>query len=92
MAPSSQVDQAMMAGMEKMNRDMSSAPMTGDADQDFVGMMLPHHLGAVDMARVELKYGKDPTLRTLAKGIIAAQEKEVVEMRRWQQSHPPTSR
>lgn len=87
-APSSPVDQAMMAGMMKMNQDMTSAPMTGDADQDFVSMMAPHHLGAIDMARVELKYGKDPALRRMAKGIIAAQEREIAEMRRWQKLHP----
>jgi uncharacterized protein (DUF305 family) len=86
-APASPADSAMMAGMEKMNQNMSGAPMTGNADRDFVAMMIPHHQGAVDMAQVELRYGKDPMLRKLAKSIIAAQDKEIAEMRSWQAKH-----
>jgi uncharacterized protein (DUF305 family) len=56
-------------------------PMSGDADKDFVMMMLPHHQGAIDMAKVELKYGKDPTLRAMAEAIVDAQEKEIKEMK-----------
>jgi uncharacterized protein (DUF305 family) len=84
----SPADAAMMAGMQTMQHDMDAAPMTGDADQDFVAMMIPHHEGAVAMARTELKYGKDPELRKLAKDIIAAQDQEIAEMKRWQASHP----
>ena len=80
-------DQDMMAGMETMNRGMSAAPMTGDADHDFVAMMIPHHLGAVDMAQVELRYGKDPAMRRLATEIVAAQKKEIAMMRWWQAAH-----
>ena len=90
-APSRNADnggQAMMAGMEKMNRDMAAAPMNGDADQTFVAMMTPHHQGAIDMAQVELRYGKDPALRRLATDIISAQEKEIALMQRWQKAHP----
>jgi uncharacterized protein (DUF305 family) len=86
--PSSPADQAMSTGMTKMSQTMSAAPMTGNADQDFVAMMLPHHQGAVDMARVELQYGHDPKLRHLARDIIAAQDKEIAEMHAWQKSHP----
>ena len=57
----SPADQAIMAGMTKMNRDMSAAPMTGNPDQDFVAMMIPHHQGAVSMAHVELRYGHNPS-------------------------------
>ncbi len=57
---------AMMAGMAKMQYDMGHAPVTGDADKDFVAMMIPHHQGAVDMARAELRYGKDAQIRKLA--------------------------
>ncbi len=85
--PAAPVDQAMMAGMDTMNKAMSNAPMTGDPDRDFVAMMLPHHQGAIDMARVELRYGKDPAMLQLAREIVAAQAKEVSLMRRWQQSH-----
>jgi uncharacterized protein (DUF305 family) len=63
-------------------------PMSGDADKDFVMMMLPHHQGAIDMAKVELKYGKDPTLRAMAEAIIVAQEKEIKEMKEWTAAHP----
>jgi uncharacterized protein (DUF305 family) len=83
---SSPADQAMTAGMAKMNQAMSAAPMTGDPDRDFVAMMMPHHQGAIDMARVELQYGKDPELRRLASG-ITAQQREIQEMRRWQAEH-----
>jgi uncharacterized protein (DUF305 family) len=62
--------------------------MTGNPDQDFVAMMIPHHQGAVSMAEVELRYGHDPFLRKLAKDIIAAQDKEIEQMNKWQQKHP----
>jgi uncharacterized protein (DUF305 family) len=65
-------DDRMMQGM--------MAPRTGNADQDFVASMIPHHQGAIDMAKVELQYGKDPMLRKLAEGIVAAQEKEIAEL------------
>ena len=83
-APPAPADRAMMDGMEKMNRAMSGAPHTGDPDRDFVAMMIPHHLGAVDMAKVELRYGKDPTLRRLAHDVVLAQEREIRAMHRWQ--------
>ena len=84
---SSPVDQAMMAGMTKMNHDMATAPMTGDPDRDFVAMMIPHHQGAIAMARAELEHGKNPAMRRLARNIIAAQDREIGEMHRWQASH-----
>jgi uncharacterized protein (DUF305 family) len=70
----------------KMHEAMN-VPLTGDTDRDFVIGMIPHHQGAIDMARVELKYGKDPQLRRLAKDIIGAQEKEIALMKKWQQRH-----
>ena len=79
---------AMMSGMNKMTKDMAAVPMTGDMDRDFVGMMIPHHQGAIAMARVELAHGKDPMLRKMARDIIAAQEKEIGEMKAWQAKHP----
>ena len=74
-------DEQMMQGMDRK--------LTGDTDQDFVAGMLPHHQGAVEMARIELRHGKDPELRRLAEAIIAAQDKEIAQMRAWQKKHPP---
>ena len=78
---------AFKAANNKMMQRMT-APMTGDADRDFVAEMIPHHTGAIDMAKIELQYGKDPKLVALAKSIIAAQEKEIAEMTAWQKAHP----
>lgn len=54
---------------------------TGDADRDFLTGMIPHHQGAIDMAKIVLTYGKDPQVKALAQGIVAAQEKEIAEMK-----------
>jgi uncharacterized protein (DUF305 family) len=70
------------AAHAKMMEDMAVA-YTGNTDVDFVRGMIPHHQGAIDMAKVELKYGKDPEIRKLAEAIIAAQEKEIGQMRAW---------
>ena len=75
-----QVMATMMQGMDR--------PFSGNADRDFVAGMLPHHQGAVDMAGIELRYGRDPALRKLARAIIASQTKEQVFMRRWLAQHP----
>ncbi len=80
-------DAAMMAGMDTMNHDMRAAPMTGDTDHDFVAMMIPHHQGAIDMAEVELRSGRDPRLLKFARRIVAAQEREIRVMQAWQAAH-----
>jgi uncharacterized protein (DUF305 family) len=79
---------AFQAADQKMMSGMSSVQYTGDADRDFVAHMIPHHQGAVEMAKVELKYGKDAKLRKLAKDIIAAQDKEIAFMKQWLEAHP----
>jgi uncharacterized protein (DUF305 family) len=71
----------MHAAMTKMSRDMETVPMTGDPDKDFLAMMIPHHEGAVEMARLALIHGRDPLVRRLAEEIIAAQQAEIVTMR-----------
>lgn len=73
--------------MSAMHQAMSAAPVTGNIDVDFVQGMIPHHQGAIDMAKVVLASGKDPAIRELATGIIAAQEKEIAMMRAWLEQH-----
>jgi hypothetical protein len=73
---------AYMVGMEQMNRDMN-APMSGDADRDFVTMMIPHHAGAIDMSKVELQHGRDPVLRGMAQEIVTAQDREIADLKAW---------
>jgi uncharacterized protein (DUF305 family) len=66
--------------MTSMMDAMNSAPMTGDADRDFLAMMIPHHQGAVEMARLVLLHGRDPLTRQLAEEIIASQVAEISSM------------
>jgi uncharacterized protein (DUF305 family) len=71
----------MMHAIERMHKDMNIAP-TGDPDRDFAAVMIPHHQGAIDMAKVELQFGKNPVLRRLAQGIIVEQLQEIEVMQR----------
>lgn len=66
----------------KMHRDMD-IPFTGDADVDFVRGMIPHHQGAIDMAKVALEHAKDEQIRKWATDVIREQEREIAEMRAW---------
>jgi hypothetical protein len=68
------------AAMNKMMADMTIKP-TGDVDRDFVAMMVPHHQGAIDMAKAELKYGHNEQLRRIAQEIVVTQQQEIPVMR-----------
>ena len=70
----------------KMMKDMHIT-FSGNADVDFVRNMIPHHQGAIDMAKVELQHGKNPTLKKMAQKIIADQEKEIAQMQVWLKKH-----
>jgi len=69
----------MNDAVSRMHEDMH-LPFTGDADRDFARMMIPHHQGAIDMAIVEIRYGKDGRLRRLAQEIIVTQQQEIAVM------------
>lgn len=71
----------MDEGMARMMREMHAPGYTGNADVDFLAMMIPHHEGAVEMARLVLVHGEDPLTRRLAEEIIASQVAEIAAMR-----------
>ncbi len=76
--------------MNTMHKNMMVKP-TGNADVDFMKGMIPHHQGAIDMARVVLEKGNDPEVRDLAKDIIKAQEEEISFMQDWLKKHEEQS-
>jgi len=82
-AADSAATRAFKAANAKMHKDMDIA-YSGNADKDFVAGMIPHHQGAVEMAKIVLQHGKDPEIRALAEGVIREQEKEIGQMRAWQ--------
>jgi uncharacterized protein (DUF305 family) len=73
---------AMNAVNARMHREMA-IEYTGNVDADFVRNMISHHQGAIDMAKIEAAFGKDPKIRELAQNVIKAQEDEIRMMKSW---------
>lgn len=71
---------ALEAANHRMHKDMA-VEWSGDPDVDFLKTMIPHHVGAVEMAEVVIKHGHDPKVRALAEEIVRTQEKEITQMR-----------
>ncbi|TVR96724.1 MAG: DUF305 domain-containing protein [Rhodospirillales bacterium] len=80
--PDNPAVQAFMEANERMHQGMA-IDYTGDADVDFARGMIPHHQGAIDMARIVLEHGTDDAIRQLAEEIIEAQEAEIAFLRQW---------
>lgn len=81
----------LMQSMDAMHRAMATLKTSGDSDIDFVKMMLPHHQAAIDMAKTQLIYGKDPQMRRLAQEIITDQQSEIDLMQLWLKQHESKS-
>lgn len=79
----------LIASMDKMHMAMGTIERSRNDDVDFVRLMLPHHQAAVDMARIQLLYGKDPQMRGLAQKIITDQQSEIALMQRWLKQQQP---
>ena len=80
-------DALMKDAMTVMDRDMRAAPMNGQPAHDFMAMMIPHHQGAIDMAKSILLNTQDPEVRNLAQGIITEQANEIRLMKAWLARH-----
>lgn len=80
----------LMEANTQMHQHMN-IEWTGDVDTDFMRGMIPHHQGAVDMAKIVLKHGKDPQVRALAQKVITDQNAEIEQMNAWLRAHPQKS-
>ncbi|WP_439602375.1 CopM family metallochaperone [Devosia sp.] len=79
---------ALMAGMDQMHKDMMAGTMASDVDVAFVCGMIPHHQGAISMAKAELKYGDNDWAKAMAQKVIDAQEQEIADMIAWLAEQP----
>jgi uncharacterized protein (DUF305 family) len=82
---------ALQQSLDKMHAAMMSAKPSSNTDVDFVRLMLPHHVGAIEMAKAQLLYGTDPQMRRLAQEIITDQQSEIELMQLWLRQHTPNS-
>ncbi|MEO6394787.1 MAG: DUF305 domain-containing protein [Devosia sp.] len=89
MGPDDDAHRALMAGMGDMNSQMAQGMTAADIDVAFICGMIPHHQGAIDMARAELQYGDDPWAKELAQKIVDAQTREIAEMINWLNKQSP---
>lgn len=78
---------ALMAGMGTMNADMMTGAQAQDINVAFVCSMIPHHQGAIDMAKAQLQFGDDPWAREMAQKVIDAQTREIADMIKWLEDH-----
>jgi uncharacterized protein (DUF305 family) len=79
---------ALMMGMDAMNKDMMAGAMAEDLDVAFVCGMIPHHQGAIAMAKAELQYGDDEWAKAMAQKVIDAQTQEIADMIAWLEQQP----
>ena len=85
--PANEEWSALQQSMQKMHNGMSSIRSSSDSDADFVSLMLVHHQAALDMAKIELLYGKDAQIRRLAQEIVTDQQSEIELMNVWMKQH-----
>ena len=86
--PGDEAHTALMAGMDAMNSNMMAGGTATDIDVAFICSMIPHHRGAIDMAKAELAHGDDPWAKEMAQAVITAQEKEIADMLAWLEKQP----
>ena len=83
----SDMQKAYAEAMDKMHPAMASGTMAKDPDVAFVCGMIPHHQGAIDMAKIELQHGGDPWVKEMAQKVIDAQTQEIADMIKWLHEH-----
>ena len=80
----------LVGSIDKMHAAMAAVEPSGDGDADFVRLMLPHHQAAIEMAKAEILFGKNPQMRRLAQEIITDQQSEIELMQLWLTQHAPS--